>query len=792
MKIRKVLFVFFLMSISLPMFSQRGYWYNSHFVEITPKYNNRFYVQSLDNTELSKTHFFQKIKSVLSVLDKGIIVESDVRPTEDFLYTSDIYQNENCESFIILPKIIISTCEISEANKTIKKYENYLTLYKQEKNLFRYDCKLLSADAILDLAKELQHDNSIEWCEPIMAFSIIRHNNNEFYSEQYYLKNNGQIGGALGIDINAESAWDLITGNPDITIAVIDDGVDPNHEDMDGIVLSGLTTSNSLAHGEPQNINEHDPKGHGTCCAGIIAAVDNSLGIKGVASGVKILPINICPNYSTPNEDGFETNSENIADAIIWASQRADVISCSWGGSPENSFVSNAIRDARVYGRNGKGSIVVFASGNSSDSPIRFPANVEGVVTVGAIDSIGQRWDYSQYGDSLNVVAPSGDTNLFGDIVTTDRMGVLGFDTLSNYTHHFGGTSAACPQVAGVFGLILSANPLLTETAAKQVLYNTCRNLPEYNTGWDYEVGYGLVDAGAAVESCILKIVGPDIPCGMSYYKVTHLPIGYSVAWSWKNGSSIDIYTPNADSCLIINYNKLYINDVLVASISKNGIVETTLEKEINTGANFYGYYWENPPSSIPEVHTFKSGQTILVSRGKSITLMSSDFSGASISLSGVLPTFWSHNGNQITLYYVNSQSLKQNETEGIPGLFLPTTTITGVPQMSYQTYRFDVLPTNGLSLLNSYDLSIIGSNNSYTFSLVPVEANTDSTFSDEQPIKWTLSVVNCFTGKCVYVRDINKEYQMIDTSNWEKGIYVVLAKIGDTVITKKICIKIP
>lgn len=99
-------------------------------------------------------------------------------------------------------------------------------------------------------------------------------------------------------------------------------------------------------------------------------------------------------------------------------------------------------------------------------------------IAVGAIDKNGCLWEYSCGGPLLDVVAPSGDVNLNGDVVTTDRMGAQGYDN-SNYTYSFGGTSAACPQVAGVAALVLSANPNLTQEQVKQILQCTARKLPD-------------------------------------------------------------------------------------------------------------------------------------------------------------------------------------------------------------------------------------------------------------------------------------------------------------------------
>lgn len=136
------------------------------------------------------------------------------------------------------------------------------------------------------------------------------------------MNNTGQDGGMAGIDINVEPAWNITNGNSSITVAVIDAGVDRNHEDLGIRVLEGFTISKATGEGEPQNPNDLDPKAHGMACAGIVAATNNTIGIRGVASSINVLPVNIVPDqaYELFGSiiQGFGTNSE-IAEAINWA-----------------------------------------------------------------------------------------------------------------------------------------------------------------------------------------------------------------------------------------------------------------------------------------------------------------------------------------------------------------------------------------------------------------------------------------------------------------------------------------
>jgi subtilisin family serine protease len=187
-----------------------------------------------------------------------------------------------------------------------------------------------------------------------------------------------------------------------------------------------------------------------------------------------------------------------------------------------STVLSNAINNAITSGRNGLGCIVVFATGNNNSSTVDYPANLnDNIIAVGAMSPCGERksltscdgdtdWG-SNYGYSLDLVAPG----VFIPTTTTTMIG---------YTDEFSGTSAACPHVAAVAGLVLSKNPTLKHSQVKYVIESTARkvrpNLYTYSTTaghpngtWNNEMGYGLVDAYAAVQlaSCIKFIENQTI-----------------------------------------------------------------------------------------------------------------------------------------------------------------------------------------------------------------------------------------------------------------------------------------
>ena len=447
----------------------------------------------------------------------------------------------------------------------------------------------------------------IKWCEPEMFAG--RKLDNPLFPQQYYLKNTRQNGGTKGIDINIEPAWKITNGNPDITVAVIDCGVDRTHEDFGGRVLPGYTIDNKNGLGEPQNENFWNSKEHGTACAGIIAASNNNIGIRGIASDIKILPVNISP-YPAINItgigiiEGFGSTIE-IAKAINWAWKRADILSCSWGGGAPSNDITAALDSARTYGRNGLGCPIVFASGN--DYPdiqdVAYPANLDGVITIGAIDKNGKIQSYSQRGRSMDFVAPSG--AIPGDIVTTDIMGSRG-KSAGNYINDLNGTSAACPQVAGVAALILSIKPDLRWTEVANVLKETARDLGP--KGFDNTFGYGLVNAGAAIQDVALNIYGPkNVDEGYVTYSLGRLPDNVPVTWNVSNGLDFVSQTNGSVKVRAHRYNSSIVLGASVTAkigapfnktIKKDGIV--AWKSGVSDGRGLMGIYTTSENHGTP------------------------------------------------------------------------------------------------------------------------------------------------------------------------------------------------
>ncbi len=241
-----------------------------------------------------------------------------------------------------------------------------------------------------------------------------------------------------------------------------------------------------------------------TCCAGLAAATGgNGTGIMGTGSGCSLLAVRIA--FSDDREPRrWVTSNEKIALGIDWAWENgADVLSNSWGGGTPSNAINEAFRRARTEGRGGQGCVIVIAAGNDNNV-VSYPATLRDVLTVGASNEFdepktpqskdGEAWWGSNFGPEVDIAAP-GVHNL-----TTDNSGTAGYDPTHYYTS-FNGTSSATPIVAGIAGLILSANPGLEESQVRQILIETADKVGSvpYFGGRNDRMGSGRVNAERAV-----------------------------------------------------------------------------------------------------------------------------------------------------------------------------------------------------------------------------------------------------------------------------------------------------
>lgn len=340
-------------------------------------------------------------------------------------------------------------------------------------------CTNESAGNALEMANKFFETGNFAACQPDLMCDDILYAvvNDPLYSSQWHLRNTG----TLGVDINFENARTISQGSENVIVAVVDQGVQLDHPDLNIHTVSydsETGTKPSKMYGD-----------HGTRCSGFIAAkTNNNLGVASIVPVCKVMSVSNSL-YATPD------SRQKRGDAINFAYKNgAAVITNSWGSAVQYQIIDDAISDALTKGRSGKGSVVVFASGNDYDSSVAYPANCNSdILAVGAIGSSGSRASFSNYGSALDVVAPG--------------QSVSSTDIDSDYIHGISGTSFACPIVAGVAALVISVNPELTQKQVAEIIESTARKCGDYsyatqsgypNGTWNNQMGYGLVDAYAA------------------------------------------------------------------------------------------------------------------------------------------------------------------------------------------------------------------------------------------------------------------------------------------------------
>lgn len=321
--------------------------------------------------------------------------------------------------------------------------------------------------------------------------------------------------------IGATQAWKHGRGKRGVVVAVLDDGIDIEHPELRTNVLRHPDPDEArdlcgrdfyLADDDPDHFNPRPKRFrtpfeemagndiHGTCCAGV--AVGRGPKAYGLAPNCRLLPVKVF------HADDLASDSR-VADAIRYAAQFADVISCSWGGakSPDIEF---ALRDARAIGRKGRGAVVVCASGNEERKQVDYPASDANAMAIGAsTDGDDLAW-YSNSGPQLCVVAPSNggargifttDVSTPGRGFNTGKVAAGGADGL--FTNDFGGTSSATPLVAGLCALILSLKPEMTPDDVRAILIASAKKIGPASAykanGHSNKFGHGRIDAAKAV-----------------------------------------------------------------------------------------------------------------------------------------------------------------------------------------------------------------------------------------------------------------------------------------------------
>ena len=282
--------------------------------------------------------------------------------------------------------------------------------------------------------------------------------------------------------IKAREAWKEVESakKQKTKVAVLDTGVDINHEDLKANVKSyKRSVAGKIVAGDA------DTGSHGSHVTGIIGATyGNGKGGAGVASGTKN---DLCDIMVVANsEDGATMTTYNLVTAMNYAVKNgAKVINMSYGGDVRDRINASIIKQAYYD----KGVVFVGASGNDDWDGYSDPSDIKEVISVCNVNSDGYRESFTNYGWAKDISAPG--TNIVSTIPN---------DFYAKMT----GTSMAAPVVAGVCALMLDVNPSLTPAQVRNIICATAVKKPAGGSDNYYEnneLGYGLVDALAAVKA---------------------------------------------------------------------------------------------------------------------------------------------------------------------------------------------------------------------------------------------------------------------------------------------------
>lgn len=440
---------------------------------------------------------------------------------------------------------------------------------------------------IFRIAQELLDEKDVELCHP----EIVREARRRAIAPQQWHLQQARINGrTIDAHVNVTAAWEVTRGK-DIVIAIIDDGVDIDHEEFDlpGKIVHPRDVTEDSDDARPKDRTGAD--NHGTACAGVACAAGQHHA-SGVAPEAKLMPIRLRSSLGSQAE----------AEAFEWAANHgADVISCSWGPvdgawwNPDDARHNHTVRlpdstrlaiDYAIrQGRDGKGCVIAWAAGNGNESVENDGyASYDKVIAVAACNDRNTRCVYSDFGDSVWCAFPSSD---FGHapfnhpepqtpgIWTTDREGRAGYnpgilspngseppgDEHGNYTETFGGTSSACPGVAGIAALILAANPALRWHQVKDILRRAAVRIDEMGGTYNSEghsplYGYGRPDAARAVqlaangedtshEELVLRASANGVLSATGAEKLfaLDLPAPATITLAGPGGIDFDLYT---------------------------------------------------------------------------------------------------------------------------------------------------------------------------------------------------------------------------------------------------------
>lgn len=476
------------------------------------------------------------INTVSAVISNNtdIFIVEPVKKDSKILYSTGKYVKEQCENEITnyLPERNTLKDNFSLNRIVIRLKENVdFTVDSLMQNIsiksYKYNRKLgfvtvdLSGSTDVNYALGLLKNNPmVEYAGPsYRAKTIGSYDDNDYeavpdsvYDSVYSSNDPYNINGLQwGITVTEMVyAWEMANSEniEDIVIAVIDTGVDYNHPDL----AESIVRKNDRVLGYDFVNGDSDPfddNGHGTHVAGIAAAVkDNGIGIAGVASGAKIMPIKVLD----ANGLGW---SDHIADGIMYAVQNgADIINLSLGVAADEPYLYESIRYARSQG------VVIIAACGGGSQVFSYPSEYPEVIAVGATDQDNNLCGFS--GLDSDLVAPG------NRIVSTYPIEIDVLDGIQDGYTYYSGTSMAAPFVSGLAAIILSSakdvqydrflKDMKGENRVSKIAYYLLKGTCDFgDEGFDKYYGSGIINAKKLMENPLYKTTLENYDTNMPY-----------------------------------------------------------------------------------------------------------------------------------------------------------------------------------------------------------------------------------------------------------------------------------
>lgn len=429
-------------------------------------------------------------KSLLSCLLLGLAfclsLAGKIQAQTPDYFPGEIYMKVNNDFAINLDLFADDSVDIAQQLPFLQSFVNAFGVYSVRRSFyfssdpglartFRiYFSKVNLTDGFLS---ELEAQPAVEYAEQVSALTT------DFTPNDLKANALGTVNGQWNLyKISAEQAWDLHFGDPNVVVAVVDNAIAINHTDLQGVLVQGYDVADLDTDPSPFS----GSFSHGSHVSGIVGAnTNNNIGIASIGFGISIMPVkatkNTGPSYAI--HKGYE--------GITWAATNgADIINCSWGGTGGGITGQNVINSAWNMG-----SIIVAAAGNSNTNTLFYPAAYQNVIAVASTDIGDIRSSFSNFGTYIDLCAPG-----------SDIYSLLPYSQYGN----FSGTSMASPHVAGLLGLMKSANPNLSNLQLINCLTTTCDNIDAQNPTFIGSLGSGRINAFKALQCVSFTPCPPD------------------------------------------------------------------------------------------------------------------------------------------------------------------------------------------------------------------------------------------------------------------------------------------